>query len=294
MIFLSPAKINLSLEVGKKLPDNYHLVRTVMQEVSLYDRVSVLPDPSGAVRFRCDWTGVRFCGKQAPCGDDKNIAYKAALLMKEVLNETLGARITITKNIPVGAGLGGGSSNAAAVLRGLLWLWKKRLSPSTLRTTALSLGADVNYFLYGGCCLGVHKGEEITRLRPEWAKDPLWILLVNPGIYLSTREVYEGLSILPPKKRKTPGMRQITRLDKLSSCLYNRLEDVAFIKHPEIRDIKESIAACRGCAGALMSGSGSSVFGIFPSRHDAVTAHGKMKKVYPHSWVLSTVNNRGR
>lgn len=284
---LAPAKINLYLEVGKKLHSGYHSICTIMQTVSLFDEISLVLNDS-SIDFKCNWSGINFSGDGVVCGDSVNIACRAAVKLKNCLKETRGAKIRIKKNIPVGAGLGGGSSDSAAVIKGLMKLWGRKIPERRLKEISLELGADVNFFLYGGCCVARNIGEDIAPLKSGWAEKPLRVVLVNPGFCLRTADVYAGLE--ERKNMDTGIIDGIKKLDKqmLGSVMFNRLEEVVFRRHPQLQEIKGRLLSS-GSVGSLMSGSGSTVYGVFDNPAKAVKAYRDIRKQYPHSWLVKTI-----
>lgn len=260
---LSPAKINLFLDVLSKREDGYHEIETVLQVIDIYDEVT-LRDRKEGIKIICPKEGV-------PRGKG-NLAYQAAEVILKATHLDRGVEIEIKKEIPVAAGLGGGSSNAAAVLIGLKELWNLRsLNKERLQSLAKGLGMDVPFFIEGGRALGKGRGEELTPLR-EWK--PFWLTIVVPDFKVSTAWVYQSLNLGLTRKRKQ--IRIITNDLKTwsgrdwGSILYNRLEEVTEKKYPRVRRIKERLRALGGVA--LMSGSGPAVFGIFPGRQQAERA----------------------
>ena len=253
----APAKINLVLDVLGKRDDGYHEIATVLHTLAWGDTLVFRPSARG-LQLRCPHPGV-------PTDEGNLVARAARVLAKELGIRDPGVRIELVKRIPVGAGLGGGSSDAATALKGLLTWWGRSLSPARLRRVAADLGSDVPFFLGGGCALARGRGE---RLRP-WPSVPgLRVALVNPGIFVSTSEVYRGIKkpltsqgnyinlLRPAIKAKNPY--------KIGENLYNRLERVTLARYPVVERIKTELLAC-GATSALMSGSGPSVFALVPS-----------------------------
>ena len=268
----SPAKINLYLNVLGKRPDGYHDLDTLFERVSLFDRIDVSLARSG-ITVRCD-------SRRAP-GGPTNIAYRAAALLLKESGVKKGARISIQKNIPVAAGLGGGSSNAATVLEGLNRLWRLGYSRKKLMALGVSLGSDVPFFLLGArFARGVGRGEGLKRVSPP-AGLQIWHCLVKPDFAVSTKEAYSRLKggLTPPKTDAKMLLHSIHRGQRqaLSKLLTNSLEVTLNKRVTTILKIKHELAA-QGALGALMSGSGSSVFGIFKSRKKAARAARYLKK----------------
>ncbi|MFN3966885.1 MAG: 4-(cytidine 5'-diphospho)-2-C-methyl-D-erythritol kinase [Endomicrobiia bacterium] len=158
MKLLSPAKINLSLRILNKREDGYHNIKSILQTVSLYDEIFISDSSSGK---EIDFV----CKPEVTKKPEDNLAYKAILLLKRYTSEKRKVKVKIIKNIPVGAGLGGGSSNAATILKGLAKFWNIKISLNELKKLALKLGADVTFFLYGGKCLVEGSGERIKKLK---------------------------------------------------------------------------------------------------------------------------------
>jgi len=246
---VSPAKINLCLSVLGKRADGYHDVEMLMQTVGLYDEVTVTLGGEG-VRVSCDNNAV-------PSGD-RNIAWKAADCLLRAAGRATGLAIDIRKNIPVAAGLGGGSGNAAAVLVALNRLVNAGFDGERLADLGAKIGMDVPFFLYGPTALARGRGEILTRLQPL---PRFWVLLVNPGFETSTAWVYKNVNLGLTKK---VDCNKIARLNvrSIAQELHNDLETVTAVAHPEIGKIRASLQD-QGALGVLMSGSGPTVFGIF-------------------------------
>ena len=251
MKILSPAKINLFLQVTKKRPDGYHELRSLICCVNLCDTILL---QFGLKNVQIDSTH-----PQVPT-DDTNLAYRAAAVFFEALNINDGVNIWIDKSIPVAAGLGGGSSNAASVLKGLNRQYGYPFSRKQLMSMGLGLGADVPFFLFGKPALASGVGEKLTAYpRPL----PFHVVLVNPGFKVSTGEVFQNLNLgltKCEKKIKRPFSIKIGFDPGLHLC--NDLETVTASEYPVITAIKKQLMI-RGALGALMSGSGPTVFGLF-------------------------------
>lgn len=249
----APAKINLSLDVIRKREDGYHEVEMIMTMVDLADRVDLSLRADGGISIDVSEGFVP--------SDERNFAYQAASLLKKRYNVKQGVHIYITKRIPVAAGLAGGSSDAAATLKGLNELWKLGLSVDELATLGAEIGSDVSFCVYGGTALATGRGEQI---KPIASPPPLWVILAKPPIGLSTADVYNGLKLSEARHAKTAEMiAALERQDAASICalLHNTLEDVTLRLYPEVAHIKEQMKRF-GANGVLMSGSGPTVFGI--------------------------------
>jgi 4-diphosphocytidyl-2-C-methyl-D-erythritol kinase len=262
--FKTPAKINLGLHIHGKREDGFHELETIFQMVSLYDDVELELLSSG-IKLECDTPGVPT--------DDTNLVCKAALLLRQSYQvEGKGVSIRLKKNIPFGAGLGGGSGNAAGVLMGLNRLWDLNIEREELLALAAELGSDVPFFLTSPCALGMGRGEQLKVLKP-CAK--FQVLLVFPGFPVATSWVYQNLKLKLTKRennisilRKNLSLSDIT---SLGSRLYNDLEPVVIQRFPEVQVVKDELEAW-GALGVLLSGSGSTVFGIFDDPEKARVA----------------------
>lgn len=264
------AKVNLSLDVLEKRADGFHEIRTVLQEIDLWDDVFLRPSRAG-VKLASNRSDV-------PTGPE-NLAYRAALLMLDQLKARRrgglggGVEIEVVKRIPVGAGLGGGSTDAAAVLRGMNAIFDLGLSAEELIKLGVRLGADVPFFLLGGTSLAAGIGERLTVLPPP---PSCTIILARPPFELSTAEIYDRWQPGPTAGPYTPRLLQALRsgnIIRLGAALGNMLEPVAAGIHPELTEIKD-IMLKEGAWGASMTGSGSVVFGLLGSTKpvDAIVA----------------------
>ncbi len=266
---LSPAKLNLYLEVLGKRPDGYHSLNTIFERISLSDEITVRELDNGRIRIESE-------SKDIP-KDSRNIAYKAACLLKDDLRISKGALISIKKRIPVGAGLGGGSSNAASTLIGLNRLWGLKLNKQRLSAYGAKLGSDVPFFLSGASfAFGNGRGEMIKALSP--GKKKLWHIVVAPRFKVSTKKIYEELD----KARIGAGRKIRINTDcldkkKITGMLFNRLEEVTFKKYPGVKKLKENLTE-QGIKNVLMSGSGGAVFGIVNSRKEARRIAGRFTR----------------
>jgi 4-diphosphocytidyl-2-C-methyl-D-erythritol kinase len=259
----APAKINLSLRVVGRRADGYHLLDTIIVPVSLYDEIELRkrrrmqgrPCNGELIQVLCDHPLVP--------QDETNLVYRAAALIMKNRPKAEPVWIRIKKNIPVGAGLGGGSSDAAATLIGLNRLLKLRLSVTRLEQMALSLGADVPFFIRHRPALARGIGE---KLRPLRGLPYFWCVIVYPGFPVSTAWVYRNLGEKLTKSSVNTSIATSPKnFDQLTRRLRNDLEDVTFERYPKIAALKRKLLR-DGAPGVLMSGSGSSVFGIFASR----------------------------
>ncbi|HEY3275890.1 MAG TPA: 4-(cytidine 5'-diphospho)-2-C-methyl-D-erythritol kinase [Syntrophorhabdaceae bacterium] len=255
--YLAPAKVNLLLKVLSKRDDGYHNIFSVVDLVSLYDVLHIEDDPSGRVVVEDD--------KALLPEGEKNTVYRAIMLVKKKFGVSRGARVFMEKNIPIGSGLGGPSSDAATALKAVAGIWGLDISRADLMALGASVGADVPLFLYGKPCVMEGIGERITPI----SLPLMHYLIVYPNVLLSTPEVYKRLRIVLTKGEndiKLSG-NLVTAFD-VSRILENDLEDVGILMCPTIKVVKERLIAS-GSIGALMSGSGSSVFGIFENETEA-------------------------
>lgn len=257
--YLAPAKINLCLHVLGKRADGYHDLAMLMQRISLYDRITLRLTSDPGVRVCC--AGVSLDP------DQKNIAALAAESLLALVGSSVGVDIEIDKQIPIAAGLGGGSSDAATVLMALNEMLDLKLSSQVLQEQGVRLGADVPFFIFGHPAWATGIGDVLQRVEEL---PPIWYVLVNPGIAVSTAWVYGNLRLTSRQDdHKIP--RFSSTVDSVAAMLHNDLEEVTVGRHPEIAEVKRRLTAS-GAAGALMSGSGSTVFGIFAGKAEADAA----------------------
>ncbi|WP_404803488.1 4-(cytidine 5'-diphospho)-2-C-methyl-D-erythritol kinase [Lysinibacillus sp. S1] len=252
----APAKINLTLDVLYKRPDNFHEVEMVMTTVDLADRISLESRKDGVIQIISTDNFVP--------NDHRNFAYQAARLIKDTYGIRQGVSITIEKEIPIAAGLAGGSSDAAATLKGLNELWDLGLSIDELAELGAKIGSDVSFCVYGGTALATGRGEKIKELP---APPNCWVVLAKPKIGVSTAEVYGGLKVEGLQHPNTQQMIQAIETkdyELLCSSLGNVLETVTFKLHPEVVMLKEQMKRF-GADATLMSGSGPTVFGLVDS-----------------------------
>jgi 4-diphosphocytidyl-2-C-methyl-D-erythritol kinase len=261
------AKINLGLEVLALRDDGYHELRTLFQTIDLHDDVVLRPRPEG-VTIRCDHPLV-------PKGAT-NLAARAAETLRAYVRAAGGVEIEIRKRIPVGGGLGGGSSNAATVLLGLDRLWKTGLDSAGLHRLARRLGADVPYFLLGGTALGLSRGDEVYPLRRQLRAH---VVVVDPGIHVSTARVFARLdAALTPRENSNSIFYFVSRELEGSGAfriLVNDLEEAALEEAPALREQVQRIRAVllrEGACHAALSGSGGSFFGLFEGARRAERA----------------------
>lgn len=275
----SYAKINLTLDVLEKRPDGYHELETVMQTVNLFDLILVDRIKDG-IRLM---TNLKFLPN-----DSKNIAYQAAKLFFDTTGIKGGAKIRIHKNIPVAAGLAGGSGNAAAVLVALNMLYGVPLSDEELLSLSVRLGADVPYCMVGGTQSATGIGE-ILRPVAHFPKKP--ILLVKPSVNISTAEIYQKIDNEPrpphPTTSEFLSALEENNWGKMCETMFNVMELVSEKKHPIIGSVKKKMQEF-GASFSMMSGSGSTVFGFFDDYRDAERASKAFSQQYQDVFLTYT------
>lgn len=272
MKLLSPAKVNLFLNVLSKRKDGYHNIETLFERISLTDQITLLPARAG-IKILTN-------SKAIPKGP-KNLAYRAAKLLKDEYRIKKGVVLKIQKRIPVAAGLGGGSSNAATVLIGLNRLWRLGLSQKKLGALAVKLGSDVPFFILDTpFAVGRGRGEILKRINASGIK--IWHCLIKPSFGISTKKAYQSLdqcSLTPKKVDVKMLLHSIQKghSSALTKLLTNSLEVTLNKRVTEILKIKKELMR-QGALGCLLSGSGPTVFGIYSSKSKASKAARVLKK----------------
>ena len=261
----APAKINLSLHVLRKRPDGYHDLASVMQKISIYDELT-FSLCTGEITLDCP-------GTDLPT-NEKNLVYRAARAIFQHAGYTGGVEIVLNKKIPSAAGLGGGSSDAAATLTALNDLCSLNVSQSDLMKIGSKLGADVPFFVFGQRAFATGIGDELQIL-PDFPH--LHIVLINPAFELSTKKVYENLNLALTKKKNNYSIPRFYALDDVIRELHNDLEAVSFSMHPWLNTFKQLLLD-EGALGALMSGSGPTLFGVFADEQSAKEAQDAILK----------------
>lgn len=277
----APAKINLSLDITGKLENGYHALDTIMQTISIEDKIT-LAKTGRQISVLCDHP-------QVPQGNG-NICHKAAEAFFEKTALEGGVIITIDKNIPVAAGLAGGSSDAAAVIKGLNLLYGTGLTQREMCEIGLKCGADVPYCIVAGTCRAKGIGEKLTKL-PSFAG--VYIVLVVPDFFVSTEWAYKNYDLnKTDEKPCTEELISYIRgrdIKNTAERMVNVLESVTAKKHPEIQEIKNDIKKSGAC-GSVMSGSGPSVFGLFENEEKARIAFSVIREKYNRSYLTLTVD----
>jgi 4-diphosphocytidyl-2-C-methyl-D-erythritol kinase len=271
LLVRAPAKINYILEILDKRKDNFHNIVTVFQAVSLYDNI-----------YLKEAREVSFTTNAENLGNfEDNLIYKAVNILKKKTSLRKGVEIHLEKNIPVGAGLGGGSSDAAAVLKGLSKLWNLKLSDLDLHKAALQIGSDVPFFLNAGMAVAKGRGEKISpinrHLRPQ-----IPLIIIYPDFSISTSWAYEEWD---KSGLKTEGKGidsfmyalSTRNIRKLADSIHNDFEKIVMEKYPKIAETKEAMNSS-GAIKSLLSGSGSAVFGIYPDEQTAEKAYRTLEK----------------
>jgi 4-diphosphocytidyl-2-C-methyl-D-erythritol kinase len=286
----APAKINLTLRVVGRRDDGYHLLDTIMVPVSLYDEVEIRKLRTGANKGKNGALSIRVrCAHPLVPNGAENLAYRAAHLLMTRAKSTQAVEIRIHKRIPVGAGLGGGSTDAAATLVGLNRLLKLGFSTRQLERLGLKLGADVPFFIRGVPARARGIGE---RLQPLKKIARYWLVIVYPGFPVATGWVYQNLPVkLTKPSVNTSIAASLTGSGKLPEMLVNDLESVTLARYREIGLLKGKLMRA-GALGSSMSGSGSSVFGLFGSRRKAEEAFRRLRQEEESQAFLAHVLNR--
>lgn len=305
----SPAKVNLRLEILMRREDGYHEIRTIFQKISLHDTLHFSLRPDKGIRIITTQPGL-------PTGR-KNLVYRAVKSLLERADYRGGVEVVIEKRIPLGGGLGGGSSNAATALKALNHLLKLKLGQKELMEEGRKIGADVAFFLFKGAAIGTGIGERLRKI----ALPTLWYLLIYPNFEVSTRWAYQNVLLTRRAEENSPfekklrnhsseaiprkehpfswggegltktkyhiNLRKLLKSSRgISGLLYNDLEGVVSTRYPEITLMKEMLLSA-GATGALMSGSGPTVFGLFSGEKKAKEGYWQLeRKVRARGWKI--------
>jgi 4-diphosphocytidyl-2-C-methyl-D-erythritol kinase len=271
----APAKINLLLEIVGDRPDGFHELVMVMQSIDLADQIELKPLMGDRIKLHCDHPGVPL--------DETNLAHRAAKLMQNCFPGHGGVEITIQKNIPIGAGLAGGSSNGAAVLVGLDLMWNLGLAQDELHTLAAKLGSDVPFCVSGGTALALGRGEELS---PLTDLDRLYVVLAKyrslsvstPWAYQTYRQQFGETYAQTPeaqdaRRRSGPSVPMLAAIAHrdaaaIAQALHNDLEKVVLSHYPQVENLRKKLAQCSDLGG-MMSGSGPTVFALTQTREEA-------------------------
>ncbi len=264
MLYKANAKINLSLDVERKRPDGYHDVRMIMQSVNICDYLDITKNDEKRIIITCD-------NAEVPC-NESNLVYRAASKLMEHMGQSHGITIKLAKNIPIAAGMAGGSADAAATLVGVNEVLDFNLKEYELRKIGATLGADIPFCIMGGTCISEGIGDILT---PIDTAPPCFLVIAKPDINVSTKFVYDNLKLgtdaVHPNVDNMISAIANGDLQEVSNNLGNILETVTIPAYPVIEDIK-SLLLQEGALGSLMSGSGPTVFGIFTDEDSAHSA----------------------
>lgn len=270
LTLLAPAKINLTLKILSKRKDGYHNLLSLMQTISLYDRIKISKIKKNDIKIICNIKSI---------SNRKNLCYKIAKLLKEKYNIPFGIKIEIKKNIPIGSGLGGASSDAAATAEGIIKLFNLKITKIELLNICSKIGADIPFFLYKGLCLAEGIGEKIKKIKiKKWKEKPIWYILIYPSKILSTKKVYQTFDKLKNKKLSKINKAKILSILKqyngfsnklLKKLLINDLEIAAFKICPQLAELKHRIYLKNELVS--MSGSGSCMFIPFANKFKAIS-----------------------
>ncbi len=274
----APAKINLFLRVTGKRPDGYHSIHTLFHKIALFDEVTI-HQSAGRMRLSCTPSTVP--------ADERNIAYQAAAHFYDSTGIAPGIEIELRKNIPVAAGLGGGSSDAACVLKALNALYGHPCTESELLSLSRKLGADVPFFISPHTtAIGREKGDSLEPLHSSFVR---WFVLINPGFPVSTQWVYQHFELT---SAENPFMFSAGDVADIEQFLHNDLEIVTASQYPVIRTLKERLIS-HGAHGALMAGSGPTVFGLFEEQERAQRAYHELGSSIHADWSIYCVRSLG-
>jgi len=276
----APAKINLGLSILKKLSSGYHEVKFIFQQVSLFDRIYLEEIKKDEIRVYCD-------NQDVPL-DQVNTVYQAAMLIKKTMKIKTGIAIKIEKNIPVAGGLAGGSSDAAQTLIGLNRLWNLGLNTKDLIKFGLKIGMDVAYQLVGGSQLATHQGEKLKTL-PSLPK--MNLVLTNPNLNVSTQWAYANVDYSQVGEEQLENLIEAIKngdVKEIAQNLHNDFEFWVPNFYPAILKIKRKMMEA-GALGALMSGSGPTVFCVCKNHSSALKIAHHLKRDYPQTYLVKNL-----
>ncbi|MBW4515292.1 MAG: 4-(cytidine 5'-diphospho)-2-C-methyl-D-erythritol kinase [Timaviella obliquedivisa GSE-PSE-MK23-08B] len=300
---IAPAKINLYLEIIGDRPDGYHELAMLLQSIDLADRITLRPNGIQTIRVHCD-------DPQVPL-DESNLAYQAAALMAEQFSEAYGryggVEISIQKRIPIGAGLAGGSTDAAAVLVGLNLMWSLGLTQSELQELGGRLGSDVPFCIVGGTAIATGRGEQLSSLR---SLDNLYAVLAKyRNLPISTawayktyrqqfKNTYAALNNLVERKQRVHSGSMVAAIacqdsQRIGQLLHNDLEKVVLPAHPQVAELRDKLRQLE-TLGVMMSGSGSTVFALIESQFRAERVRQELRDLLPdpnlEMWTTRLIN----
>ncbi len=278
----SYAKINLFLKIGKKLSSGYHNIQGVMQRIELSDSLSIEPINEDKIIVECT---------NKELENENNLAYKAALLLKKRFKVRHGVRIFIEKNIPIEAGLGGGSSDAATALLNLNKLWGLKLKEKQMVELASQIGSDVPFFIGENAALVEGIGDKIKRIKKSFSIN---IILINPGFRVSTKWAYSAFDKQKPRIKAKADIKNLIKaiekkdIKEIANNLHNDFEHIVTKKYKVINEIKNNLLR-NDALNACVSGSGPTVFGIYNSIYEAREAFFKIQYDYPFVFLTKTI-----
>ncbi|BEP27746.1 4-(cytidine 5'-diphospho)-2-C-methyl-D-erythritol kinase [Helicovermis profundi] len=277
------AKINLLLDVISKLDNGYHSVEMIMHQIDLYDNIIIKKIDKNDIIISSNVSYI-------PTGE-KNIAYKAAKLMIDKYSLNCGFEIAIEKNIPVAAGLAGGSTNAAVVIKAINKICDLKLTINEMMNLGVQIGADVPFCILGGCAVAKGIGEELVSLE---SVDNIWLVLTKPNLSVSTQKIYNKLDLnlieSHPNIDKMLNALSERNIYKISNSMSNVLENVTIELYPVISKIKSKMIEY-GAIGSMMTGSGPTVFGIFKSKEKAEKAYTHLIRKYRQTYLTRTFSD---
>jgi len=282
MAINSYAKINLFLRIGKKLSSGYHNIQSVMQKIELSDTIHIEPINENKIIVECT---------NKELESEENLAYKAAVLLKKEYNVKQGARIFIEKNVPLEAGLGGGSSNGATVLTNLNKLWGLKLKEKQLIELAAQIGSDLPFFIMNDTALVEGIGDKIKLIKKSFGIN---IVLINPGFRISTKWAYAAFDKQRPKAKTNANVSNLIKaiekkdIKEIANNLHNDFEPIVIKRYKAINEIKTNLLR-NNALNACVSGSGPTVFGIFNSIYEAREAFFKIQYDYPFVFLTKTI-----
>jgi 4-diphosphocytidyl-2-C-methyl-D-erythritol kinase len=270
----SPAKVNLRLEILKKREDGYHELKTILQKISLHDSLYFSLKQGRGISITTDHPGL-------PVGKS-NLIYRAVQSVLEKSDYRGGVHIKIEKRIPLGAGLGGGSSNAATTLKALNQLLKTELPKRNLMSMGLKIGADIPFFFSEGNAIASGIGERLKKIDLP----VFWYVLIYPNFEVSTRWAYQNFTGLTRRQFRINIHKLLKIPNEIYRLLWNDLEEVVSKEYPQIGVMKKILYSA-GALGTLMTGSGPTVFGVFPEEGGASEAYHKVKRmVRAKGWIV--------
>jgi 4-diphosphocytidyl-2-C-methyl-D-erythritol kinase len=283
MIFSAPAKVNLTLQItGKDKKDGYHFLSSVFDPISLYDYIDIIPRITPEITVKDSFGRLKI-------KPEKNLVYRAAAILKNASGTGKGADITLYKYIPDGAGLGGGSSDAAAVLKGLNRLWGLKYSINKLKKIAFKIGSYVPFFISGQPSLISGKGDIV---KPVKRKSVYWyVIIIKKGIKVSTADAYNWydidnkLTLSQKSNILAPRLVGESKIQTPIIYLYNDFEAPVFRRKKALQKVKETLLKCGNAAGVCMSGSGSSIYALFRKKKDALACYKRSNRIFRGSFI---------